>query len=235
LATADDEVNLMVGLLECTIGVAPFGRWRWSPFLPIVVVAIVVVLATLIIALVMSVIVALVITTITHVVITPVVTVIATVVVASIVAAIITSIPVVTAMIGPMIAIIMSIRSTIAVVEVLITILVVIVAAPGLLRGRRDPQGMLQLVALSHGVLSITVELTLIIHDHVEVAFKEGGRSWWICHVGFTRSFARPGSSIIVIFSVELVYHQVLSVDQFVDVGHEVTDAVCVSFMNLLK
>jgi hypothetical protein len=84
-------------------------------------------------------------------------------------------------------------------------------------------------------VLSITVELTLIIHDHVEVAFEEGGRSWWICHVGFTRSFARPGSSIVVIFSVEVVHHRVLSVDQFVDVGHEVTNGVWVGFLNHLK
>jgi hypothetical protein len=94
---------------------------------------------------------------------------------------------------------------------------------------------MLQLLALPHGVFSITVELALIIHDHVEVAFEEGGRSWWIYHVGFTRSFAQPGSSIIVIFSVEVVHHRVLSVDQFVNVDHEVTDGVCVSFMNLLK
>jgi hypothetical protein len=38
-----------------------------------------------------------------------------------------------------------------------------------------------------------------------------------------------------VVFSVEVVHHRVLSVDQFVDVGHEITDGVCVSFMNLLE
>jgi hypothetical protein len=89
--------------------------------------------------------------------------------------------------------------------------------------------------ALPHGVLSITVELALIIHDLVEVAFKEGGRSWWMCHVGFARSFARPGASIIVVFSVEVVHHRILSVDQFVDVGHEVANGMCISFMDLLK
>jgi hypothetical protein len=35
-------------------------------------------------------------------------------------------------------------------------------------------------------VLGITVELALVVHDHVEVTFEEGGRSWWI---GFTRLF----------------------------------------------
>jgi hypothetical protein len=84
-------------------------------------------------------------------------------------------------------------------------------------------------------MLSITVKLALVVHDHVEVAFEEGGRSWWICHVGFTKSFARPGSSIVVVFSIEVVHHRVLSVDLLVDVGHEVADAMCVSFMDLLK
>jgi hypothetical protein len=49
LATADDEVDHVVGLLESAIGVAPFGRWWWSSFLLIIVLAIVVVLATLIV------------------------------------------------------------------------------------------------------------------------------------------------------------------------------------------
>jgi hypothetical protein len=202
-------------------------------------VVIVVILATSIIASVISAIIVLVVAAITPVVVRPVIMVIATVVIApiitAVVAMIIMSIPVVIATIGPAIAIITSIRSIVAVVEVLITVLVFIVDAPGLLRGRQDPQGTLQHLALPHGVLSITVELTLIIHDHVEVAFEEGGRSWWICHVGFTRSFARPGSSIVVIFSVEVVHHRVLSVDQFVDVGHEVTNGVWVGFMNHLK
>jgi hypothetical protein len=84
-------------------------------------------------------------------------------------------------------------------------------------------------------VFSVAVELALIIHDHVEVAFKEGGRSWWICHIGLARSLVRPSASVIVVFSVEVVHHCVLSVDQFIDVGHEVTNGVCVSFMNLLE
>jgi hypothetical protein len=62
-------------------------------------------------------------------------------------------------------------------------------------------------------VFSIAVELTLVVHDHVEVTFEEGGRSWCICHVGFARSLARPVSSIIVIFTIEVVHHRVLSVD----------------------
>jgi hypothetical protein len=62
-------------------------------------------------------------------------------------------------------------------------------------------------------MLSVAVELALVVHDHVEVAFEEGGRSWWICHVGFARLFARPGSSVIVVFSIEVVHHHVLSVN----------------------
>jgi hypothetical protein len=62
-------------------------------------------------------------------------------------------------------------------------------------------------------MFDVTVELALLVHDHVEVSFEEGGRSWWICHVSFTRSLARPVSSIVVIFSIEVVHHRVLSVD----------------------
>jgi hypothetical protein len=61
---------------------------------------------------------------------------------------------------------------------------------------------MLQLLSLPHGMLSIGVKLALVVHDLVQVAFEEGGRSWWICHVGFATSFARPGSSVVVVFSV---------------------------------
>jgi hypothetical protein len=62
-------------------------------------------------------------------------------------------------------------------------------------------------------VLSIALELALVVHDHVEVTFKEGGRSGWIRYVGFARSVARPIASIGVIFSVEVVHRRVLSVN----------------------
>jgi hypothetical protein len=156
-------------------------------------------------------------------------------VITAVVAAIITSITVIVARIGPAITVISSIRSTVTVVEMLATIPIIVVAAPGPLGSRRDPKGTLQLFALPHGVFSIAVNLALIIHDHVEVAFKEGGRSLWICHIGFARSLVGPGASVVVIFSVKVVHHRVLSVDQFVDIGHEVTDGMCVSFMNLLE
>jgi hypothetical protein len=84
-------------------------------------------------------------------------------------------------------------------------------------------------------VLGIAMKLALVIHDHIEVTFEEGGRSWWICHIGFARSPARCGASVIVVFSVEVMLHHILSVDQFVDVGHEIIDGVCVSFMDLLE
>jgi hypothetical protein len=84
-------------------------------------------------------------------------------------------------------------------------------------------------------VLGIAVELALVVHDHIEVTFKEGGRSWWICYIGFTRSLARPSASIVVVFSVEVMHYRILSVDHFVDVGHEVTDGVRVSFVDFLE
>jgi hypothetical protein len=39
-------------------------------------------------------------------------------------------------------------------------------------------------------VLGIAVKLTLVVHDHVEVAFEEGRRSWRIHHIGLARSLA---------------------------------------------
>jgi hypothetical protein len=64
----------------------------------------------------------------------------------------------------------------------LTTIPIVIVVASGLLGGRRDSKGALQLLALPHVVFSVAVELALVVHDHIEVTFEEGGGSWWICH-----------------------------------------------------
>jgi hypothetical protein len=59
-------------------------------------------------------------------------------------------------------------------------------------------------------MFGVAVELALVVHD---LAFEEGGGSRWICHVSFTRSLVRPVSSVIVIFSVEVVHHRVLSVN----------------------
>jgi hypothetical protein len=84
-------------------------------------------------------------------------------------------------------------------------------------------------------VLGVAVELALVVHDHIEVTFEEGGRSWWIFYIGFAGLLARPGASIIVVFSVEVMHYRILSVDQFVDVGHEVANGFCIGFMDLLK
>jgi hypothetical protein len=62
-------------------------------------------------------------------------------------------------------------------------------------------------------VLSVAVELALVVHDHVKVTFKKGGRYGWIRYVGFAGSLARPIVAIVVIFSVEFVHHRVLSID----------------------
>jgi hypothetical protein len=62
-------------------------------------------------------------------------------------------------------------------------------------------------------MFGVAVDLALVVHDHVEVTFEECGRSWWICHVSFTRSLSRHVSSIIVIFFVEVMHHRVLSVN----------------------
>jgi hypothetical protein len=145
LAAINNEVDLMVGLLECTIGVAPFGRWRRCPFFTVVVLAIVVVLAT---SIIMSVVVTIIMAIVTmNTYIAPVGAVVATVVVASvvvaIVAAIITSIPIVIARIGSAVTVISSIRLTVPIVEALTTIAVVVAVAPGLLGGRWYPKGTL--------------------------------------------------------------------------------------------
>jgi hypothetical protein len=79
------------------------------------------------------------------------------------------------------------------------------------------------------------VELALVVHDHIEVTFKEGGRSWWICYISLAGSLARPGASVIVVFSVKVVHYRILSVDQFVDIGHEVANGFCTGFVDLLK
>jgi hypothetical protein len=220
LATSNDEIDLAVGLLECTIWFAPFGRWRWSPLLAVVVAGTVVVLATSIITPVVSsvvvTIIMAIITMIASVLVAPVVAVIVTVVVMSVivvvVAAIITSIPTVIARIGLAVTVISSIRSTVTIVKALATVTVVIAVASGLLGGRWDSKGPLQLLALPHGVLVIAVKLALVAHDHIEVTLEEDGRSWWICHIGFARSLARPGASVIMVFSVEVMHYRILRV-----------------------
>jgi hypothetical protein len=75
------------------------------------------------------------------------------------------------------------------IVEALTTIAIIVAVASGLLGGRRNSKGTLQLLTLPHGVLGVTVELALVIHD-IEVTFQEGGRSWSICYIGFARSLA---------------------------------------------
>jgi hypothetical protein len=62
-------------------------------------------------------------------------------------------------------------------------------------------------------MFGVAMELALVVHGHVEVTFKEGGRSWWVCHVSFSRSLSRPVSSVLVIFSIEVVHRRVLSVN----------------------
>jgi hypothetical protein len=84
-------------------------------------------------------------------------------------------------------------------------------------------------------MLGVAVELALVVHDHIEVTFKEGGRSWRICYIGFVGSLARPGASVVVVFSIEVMHYCVLSVDQFVYVGHEVANGFGIGFVDLLE
>jgi hypothetical protein len=202
--------------------------------LAVAVVAVVVILVATIIMSIISAVTTLVVTAITLAVITPVVTSIVTIVVTPVIVAIITSIHVV-ATIGPTVTVIVSIRSTITVVEALVITMVIVVAALGLLGVRGYSKGTLQLLTLLDGMFGVTVELALVVHDHVEVTFEEGGRSWWICNVSFTRSLSRPVSSIVVIFSIEVVHHRVLSVNYLVDIGHEVGNGMRVSFVDFLE
>jgi hypothetical protein len=145
LTTSGDEVDPTVGLLERTIGVAPFGWWRRGLLFPVAVFVIMVVLATSFIMSVVVTIIMAIIATISPVVVTPVVAVITTVVVASVIAAvvvaIITSIPIIIARIGPVIMVISSIRSTVTIIEALTTVTVVV--ALGFLGGGRDSKGAL--------------------------------------------------------------------------------------------
>jgi hypothetical protein len=218
LATTDDEVDLSVGCLKRTIGVAPF-RWWWRrALLAVVVVVVVVVLATSIITPIIAAIVALVVTAVVTSVVAVVfmmivVPVVVTFVIAAVVAAIITSIPIVIETVWSAVAVITSIRSTVTVVIMADAVLVVVIVALGLRGFKGYSKGTLQLFALPHGMFSVAVELTLVVYDHVEVTLKEGGRSWWVCHIGFTGSLARPVSAVVVILSVEVVHHHVLSVD----------------------
>jgi hypothetical protein len=79
-------------------------------------------------------------------------------------------------------------------------------------------------------MLGIAVELALVVHDHIEVTW-----SWRICYVGFAGSLARPGASVVVVFSIEVMHYRILSVDQFVDVGHEVANGFGIGFVDLLE
>jgi hypothetical protein len=38
-----------------------------------------------------------------------------------------------------------------------------------------------------------------------------------------------------MVFSVEVMHYRILCVNQFVDVGHEITNDFCVGFVDLLK
>jgi hypothetical protein len=173
----------------------------------------VVILATSTITSIISAVTALVVTAFTLAVIMLVVVIVATIVVASVIVAVITSIPVVIVMIRPAVTVITSIRSMVTVVETLVTVLVLVVAALGLPGVGGYFKGTLQLLALPHGMFGVAVELALVVHDHVEVTFEEGGRSWWVCHVSFTGSLLRLVSSIFVIFSIEVMHHRILSVN----------------------
>jgi hypothetical protein len=81
-------------------------------------------------------------------------------------------------MIGSAVTVISSIMWKVTIVEALATVATVVAVASGLLGGRWDSKGTLQLLALPHGVLGVVVELALVVHDHIEVNFEEGGRSW---------------------------------------------------------
>jgi hypothetical protein len=107
-----------------------------------------------------------------------------------IVAAIIMVVAVVIVTIGSTVTVITSIRSTVTVVVAVVVVLVIIVVALGLLGFQRYSQGALKLFALPHGMLGVTVKLTLIVHNHVEVTFEEGGGSWWIGRIDLTGSLA---------------------------------------------
>jgi hypothetical protein len=63
------------------------------------------------------------------------------------------------------------------IVKALATVLVVVVVSLGLLGVGWYSRGTFELLTLPHGVLGSAVKLALVVHDHVKVTFKEGGRS----------------------------------------------------------
>jgi hypothetical protein len=83
-------------------------------------------------------------------------------------------------------------------------------------------------------VLGVAVEPALV-HDHVEVAFEEGGSSGWISCADFASSLAQPVPPIVMVFPVEVMHHHILSIDKLVDKVHEVSNGVSVSFVDLLE
>jgi hypothetical protein len=48
-------------------------------------------------------------------------------------------------------------------------------------------------------MLGVAVELALVVHDHVEVTFKEGRRSGWICHKDLAGSLVRPAPTVLFV------------------------------------
>jgi hypothetical protein len=244
LWTANDEVDLLVGGLKCAIGVAPFWWWWWRAFLVVVVIAVVVVLATTIITSVVTALIIPVVATVVPPVIAVVfVAIVAAVVAVSVISTIIMAIvtviimvvPVVVATVGSSITVITLIRSTVTVVIAVVAVLVIVVVALGLLRLWRYPLGVLQLFALPHGVLGVTVEQTLVVHDHVEVTFEESGGSGWIGCLDLAGSLARSVAAIAVVLSVEVVHHRVLSINKLVDIGHHIDDGMGIGFVDLFK
>jgi predicted RND superfamily exporter protein len=90
--------------------------------------------------------------------------------------------------IGPAVAVVTWMRSTVTIIEALVTILVIVIAALGLLGLEGHSEGTLQRFALPHGMFGVTVELALVVHDHVEVSFEEGGGSRLECRLTCRRS-----------------------------------------------
>jgi hypothetical protein len=104
-----------------------------------------------------------------------------------VVTAIIMTISVIIAIVRSVVAVVTLISLTIAVVVTTIVVLFVIAASFGLLWFWRDAEGALLLFTLLHGVLGVTVELTLAVQRAVEVPFEEGGPSWSIGRVDLAR------------------------------------------------
>jgi hypothetical protein len=166
-----------------------------------------------------------------------------------VITAIIAAVSVVVATVRSSVTIVVPIRLAIAVIVVTVVVVAVVVAAVATVAALsflglwRDAKGVLQLFTLRHGVLRVTVELTCVVQHAIEVTFKQGRSSQRVGHVDYTRSLARPNGGVgrqgnrrvIYFVAFGVMDNCILSIDELVDIGQEVSYGSRAGLMDLLE